>query len=128
MQGEVAWQKGNKATTNPAGTARADNFKRDAFGAQAIINYQLPVEQWNPVLTGVYTYVSGDQNPGNARHLGGVDTEYKWTAWDPMFEDQGTGTIYNTLFDLTNAHIAVVSAQVNPMEDVTAKLSWTGLW
>lgn len=134
VQGEVAWQGGNRATTSSTGAARADNLPREAMGAQAIVNYQVQhekVAKWKPVVTGVYTYVSGDSNPSNSSNAAGNMTtasKEKWTAWDPLFEDQGAGTIYNTLFDLSNSHIAVASAQLNPIEDVTAKLTWTGIW
>ena len=124
LQAEAAWQRGNKVVV------AGDSQQRDAFGAQVITNYQVPLEQtakWNPVITGVYTYTSGDSNPGNVRAANQVSTN-RWTAWDPMFEDQAGGTIYNSLFDLTNSHIASASAQVNPIEDVTAKVTWTGLW
>ena len=45
-----------------------------------------------------------------------------------MFENQSGGKIYNSLFNLTNAHIQEVSLKVKPIEDVTTKLGWTGLW
>jgi hypothetical protein len=84
-------------------------------------------KQWNPVVTGVYTFTSGDQDKNTRSYASEVSRE-KWTAWDPMFENQAGGTIYNTLFDLSNAHIYTVIAQVNPIEDVTTKVTWTGLW
>lgn len=134
MQGELAWQGGNKASTDTTGAARVDNIPREAMGAQAIVNYQVQhekVAKWKPVVMGVYTYTSGDSNPSNSSNAAGNMTpasKETWTAWDPMFENQGGGTIYNSLFDLSNSHIAVASAQVSPIEDVTAKLTWTGIW
>ncbi len=127
VQAEVAWQRGNRVLTT---TTIADNQSREAMGAQFIANYQVPVlEEYKPLLGYVYTYVSGDSNNGigDSRAATEASSE-KFTAWDPMFENQAGGTIYNTLFNLTNAHIHSVSAQVNPIEDVTAKVSWTGLW
>jgi len=131
VQGEVAWQGGNKATTSTSGAARADNLQRQALGAEAIVNYQVQYEKvakWKPAVTGVYTYVSGERNPSDGRDPFRPNSKNTWTGWDPMFEDQGGGTIYNTLFDLTNAHIVTTSAQISPIEDVTAKVTWTGLW
>ncbi len=127
VQGEVAWQAGNKVVST---TSTGQNIRREAMGAQAIANYQVPLEatkQWNPVVTGVYTYVSGDKNAGDVNYSKQASAN-KWTAWDPMFENQASGTIYNTMFDLTNAHIYSTGVQVNPMEDVTAKVTWTGMW
>lgn len=131
VQGEVAWQRGNKANTSA--TTSNDNVRREAIAGQLIANYMLPFEklaQYSPVLTGVYTYLSGDKDPldfGNQSANGrGAQSDYK--AWDPMFENQAGGTIYSALFDFTNSHIALLSAQVKPIEDVTAKASWTGIW
>jgi hypothetical protein len=128
VQGEVAWQKGVKTLNSAAGVVNAE---RDAFGAQAIVNYQVKqadVEKYKPVVQGVYTFVSGDSNPTDAVFTGGPGSPASktvWTAWDPMFEDQAGGKIYNELFSLTNAHILELSAAFSPIEDVTAKLSWT---
>ena len=52
-----------------------------------------------------------------------VKSAKAYSAWDPMFNKiQGAGTIYNTLFPLTNMNIFSVGASVNPLEDVTASL------
>lgn len=135
VQGEIALQRGNKANTSntTAGGASNDNVRREAIGGQFIANYMLPFDQlaqYSPVITGVYTYVSGDKDPGDAGNSSssgnGFQSSYK--AWDPMFENQASGTIYNSLFDLSNSHIAMLSAQAKPMEDVTAKATWTGIW
>jgi len=130
IQGELAWQRGNRVTTSTVD----DNEQREAMAAQFIGNYQVPddvlpdvLEGYNPVLQYVYTYVSGDSNP-NDRRESTMGKANVYTAWDPMYENQGGGTIYNTLFNLSNLHIHGVSLQANPMEDVTTKVSWTGLW
>ena len=52
----------------------------------------------------------------------------KDTAWDPFNENQGSGTIYNTLFPLSNMNIVSVGGSINPLEDVTATTTWSGLW
>lgn len=130
VQAEVAWQKGNRVATT--GTI-SDNEQRDAIGAQLIASYQVPVlEEYKPILAYVYTYVSGDSNPDDRSDVSSTSSSQqastnKYTAWDPMFENQAGGTVYNSLFSLTNAHIHTVSAQVNPIEDVTTKVSWTNL-
>ena len=125
--GEFAWQTGNKAQT--AGTS--DNIRRNAMAAQFLSSYEVPVlEKYKPVASASYTYVSGDKNGSVARSIGGNNpkSEETYTAWDPFFEAQAGGTIYNTLFDLTNMHIFNAGLKVNPMEDVTAKASWSSLY
>jgi len=128
VQLEYARQLGTKATsvTAIAPTSRADNMERDAWGTQFVSSYVLPFEktaEYNPIVSTSYTYVSGDKNPAAARA-----NSDDWTAWDPLFENQAGGTIYNSLFALTNCHVASISSQVNPIEDVTLKATWTGLW
>ena len=124
---EVAWQGGNK--TNATGSSGADNLRREAMGAQVISSYQVPfMKEYNPVLSNSYTYTSGDSNPTDVRAGDNMASDDKWTGWDQMYEDQAAGTIYNTLADLTNTHIYNAALQVTPIEDVTAKLSWWGLW
>ncbi|VAW16222.1 hypothetical protein MNBD_BACTEROID05-1100 [hydrothermal vent metagenome] len=71
----------------------------------------------------VFTKATGakDQNENDA----GGST---WSGWDPFFEAQGGGTIYNNLFNMTNLIIHSISVTANPMEDVTAKLSLHALF
>lgn len=128
VQAEVAWQKGVRTLNTVPGVVNED---RDAFGAQGIINYQVKqesVEKYKPVLQGVYTFVSGDADPRAADVTAAGAKRGTYNGWDPMFEAQAGGKIYNALFSLTNAHIAEVSAAITPIEDVTTKLSWTQLW
>jgi len=126
---EVAWQKGRKALDTAGGVA---NFARDAMAAQVNSSYALPFEKtkkYSPVLFGSYLYASGDQNPDDARDSQAYKgSEEVYTAWDPMYENLAGGTIYNTLFDVTNCHVYTLGVQGSPIEDVTAKLSWTNLY
>jgi hypothetical protein len=127
---EMAWQYGNKAVTGD-NAGSGDNLKRDAMGAQVIASYAIPgetIKDYTPVVSGSYTYVSGDSNPDNERDGNQPVSDNEWNGWDQMFEGQAGGTIYNTLFDLTNAHIYNLGLQINPWEDVTAKVSWWGIW
>lgn len=129
VQAEVAWQTGLK--TYNAGGSTVVNEKRDAMGAQAIVNYQVTqedVEKYKPVVQGVYTLVSGDGSPFDSDVTASGAKRGTWHGWDPMFEAQASGKIYNALFNLTNAHIVELSGAVTPIEDVTTKLSWTQLW
>jgi len=130
LQGEFAWQGGNRSTSGTG--ARQNNQRRNALGAQVMANYQIPVlEEYKPTADYVYTYVSGDRNvsgvnrdPGRGNPVSGEN----YTAWDPMFENQGGGKIYNAIFNLSNMHIHSASFSVSPIEDVTTKFSWSGLW
>jgi len=128
IQGEFAWQRGNKVGTTTSSSDIA-NQKREAYAAQFISNYSIPVaEEYKPNAQYVYTWVSGDQNPGDSYGNTNPGSVNRWTAWDPMFENQGGGKVYNTLFDLTNMHIHSASLSAKPMEDVTVKGTWSGLW
>jgi hypothetical protein len=127
VQGEVAWQRGNKIGTT-SGSGGIANQRRNALGAQFIANYALPVAQeYKPTAQYVYTFVSGDKNP-NDTYSTTQRSSNEWTAWDPMYENQAGGTIYNSLFSLTNAHIHSASLSAMPIEDLTIKGTWTGLW
>ncbi len=129
VQTELAWQRGNNVSTT---ATTNDNEKREAMAAQFIANYQVPVlEEYKPVAQYVFTHLSGDQNPNDrasADVVGPQASTNKDTAWDPMYENQSGGKIYNTLFNYSNANIHEVSLQANPVEDVTTKVTWTGLW
>ncbi len=126
VQAEVAWQRGNRVVSTSLGALQ--NAKREAMGGQFIANYQVPVlEEYKPVAQYVYTYVSGDSNP-NDRGYSSQASSNRYTAWDPMYESQGGGTIYNAIYNLSNAHIHAISLQGNPIEDVTTKVTWAGLW
>jgi len=124
LSAEVAIQKGNKVT----GTAA--NIKREATAGQLIANYALPIariEKYNPIIMGAYTYVSGERHLTEAGNSPtGNDTRY--TAWDPFFENQAGGTIYNSIFNLSNAHIITSKFSAKPIEDVTASIQMDNLW
>ncbi len=124
---EIAWQSGNY---NGVAASSGDNQPRSAMAIQTIGTYAIPIEaieQYSPIISGSYTWVTGDSNPTDTQYANQA-SENKWTAWDPMYEDQAGGKIYNSIMDLTNCHIYITSIQATPLEDITAKLSWTGLY
>jgi hypothetical protein len=122
VQGELAWQLGNHTTSLVNGAQVSEH--RDAMAAQFLTSYSLPVlDKYKPSVNASYTYVSGDKTSGTA-----VNHTTNYTAWDPFNEIQGGGTIYNTLFPLSNMHILAAGASVNPLEDVTVAGTWSGLW
>jgi hypothetical protein len=127
VQGEVAWQLGTHPATISTGNGNTAlvNEKRGAMAIQGMASYSLPVlEKYKPQVSATYTYASGDKTSAN-----GVSTyRSNYTAWDPFNEAQGSGTIYNTLYNLSNMHILALTAQANPLEDVTAAFTWSGLW
>jgi len=127
VQGEVAWQLGNHPV-QPLGGNQI-NEHRDAFAAQFLATYTVPVmTKYKPVVNAAYTYVSGDKNAVvnyDADHTTSAKT---YSAWDPFNETQGSGTIYRSLFPLTNMSIISAGASVNPLEDVTTAFTWSNLW
>jgi hypothetical protein len=126
VQGEVAWQLGNKVVETSA--LNQESERRGAMLAQLMGSYALPVmEKYKPTVNASYTYVSGDKN-GNANYnTDAVKSAKVYRAWDPMFEAQGGGTIYNTLFNLTDLNIIAFGASVSPLQDVTASVTWSDL-
>lgn len=90
------------------------------------------MEDYDPTLGYLYVWVSGD-NDATAAHVdtssySGVSSEEKYTAWDPFYEDVGSPKLYNALFSMTNMQIHQFTLEAKPLEDVTASLSWAGLW
>lgn len=126
VSGEFAWQTGNKVGP-VAGTTGIANQKREAYAAQFVANFALPVAQeYKPNVQYVYTWVTGDRNTSDTQSAS-QSSSNRWTAWDPFFENQGGGTIYNTLYSLSNLRINAVTLSANPMEDVTTRFTWSNL-
>jgi hypothetical protein len=125
VQGEVAMQLGNHPVLQLNNTQVSE--RREAMAAQLLTSYSLPVmDKYKPAVNASYTYVSGSAN--SAGTGGKVGDRENYTAWDPFNEIQGGGTIYNTLFPLSNMHIVAVGASAAPLEDVTTSVTWSGLW
>jgi hypothetical protein len=127
VQAELAFQAGNHPVV-AGGTQEAEH--REAMAAQLLATYSLPVlQKYKPAVNASYTYVSGDKNGiENQGSNPAVKSAQVYTAWDPMFESQGQGTIYNTLYPLSNMHILALGASANPLEDVNVAATWSGLW
>ena len=65
VQGELAWQLGNKPVGLTVGTTSygQEAEHRDAMAAQFLASYALPVlEKYKPTVNASYTYVSGDKD------------------------------------------------------------------
>ncbi|MEI8011153.1 MAG: alginate export family protein [Candidatus Omnitrophota bacterium] len=91
-----------------------------AYGLQGKVNYALPVlKDVKPVLSAGYTYLTGEKDPASI----GV-TANKSTAFQPLYENQNVGRIFDSLFTASNLSLVEASAEVTPIQDLTAKLSW----
>jgi len=134
VQGELAWQLGKQDVTNALGAGGTvpfaqENENRSAMAAQFLATYSLPVlEKYKPTVNAGYTYVSGDKNSAEDYNGSPVKSSKTYTAWDEFNTIQGAGTIYRALLPMSNENILTAGASVNPLEDVTAAVTWSGLW
>lgn len=105
-------------------TDKAQTSSRSAWGGEIAASYDLKdisaISKWSPVISGAFVYLSGDSRDkvGNKAYRG----------WDAMFEDQTFGHIINAILGFSNVKLAGLSAQVKPMEDVTAKVDYVSAW
>jgi len=129
VQGEVAWELGNHPVVT-GGSSSNEAEHRDAFAAQALATYSLPVlEKYKPSVNASYTYVSGDKSAANnADNTNGAKIAKTYSAWDEFNTIQGAGTIYRSIFPMSNENIVSVGASANPLEDVTTAFTWSNLW
>jgi hypothetical protein len=129
LQGELAWQIGNHPVVSATGASTQQSEHRDAMAAQFLASYSLPVlDKYKPTLNASYTYVSGDKNADENYAGDHISSAKTYTAWDPFNEIQGAGTIYRTLYPMSNESIVTAGASASPLEDVTAAFTWSGLW
>jgi hypothetical protein len=126
VQGEIAWELGSIPVV--AGDT-LENEHRDAMAAQVLASYALPVmDKYKPTVNASWTYVSGDKNSALNYGADAVKSAKTYSAWDEFNTIQGAGTIYRAIFPLSNENIISFGASVNPLEDVTAGVTWSGLW
>ncbi len=120
VQGEIATEMGH--TYNPAISLANDRNEKisKAWAAQGRVSYTLPVlEKYKPTVSEVFSYYSGDN----------LKSATKANGWVTMYNDQDLGTtIWRALFNPTNLFTNELSLSVSPLEDVTAKFTWTDLW
>jgi hypothetical protein len=122
LQLEYAHQAGNKVDD------ANNNQKRNANAVQFISTYMVPaLEEYNPILVYSYTRLSGDNDISAQENAGGLSGE-TYTAWDPMLNDQISGTIVNAILTKTSIQTHLVALQMNPVEDVTTKFQYMGVW
>jgi len=127
VQGEVAWQLGQHPVTS--GSAQEAEH-RDAMAAQFLASYSLPVlDKYKPTVNASYTYLSGDKDVTVNDNISGNPKIAKTdSAWDPFSGAMAAGTIWQSLYPLTNLNILSAGASVNPLEDVTVAATWSDLW
>jgi hypothetical protein len=127
VQGELAWQLGSTPYNTNGVNAEAE--KRNAMAAQFLASYALPVlDKYKPTVNASYTYVSGDKNGSLDYPEDKISSAKTYTGWDEFNTIQGAGTIYRSIFLFTNENILSFGASATPLEDVTAGVTWTGLW
>ncbi len=117
LQQELAYQFGHKIS--PAATGTLDR-KRDAWAAQSVAMYT-PGWKLDPTFGLIYSYFSGDANRDSA---GTVSADKKFHAWDPMFENQTTGSILNALFPQSNCNSFDFMGKFSPIEDVVLQADY----
>jgi hypothetical protein len=130
LQGEVAWQLGNVPFTGSAtGNPGYENEHRNAMAAQLLATYALPIlDKYKPTVNASWTYASGDKNSAEDYDGSAIKSAKVFTAWDEFNTIQGAGTIYRELMNFSNENILSAGASFNPLEDVTAGVTWSGLW
>jgi hypothetical protein len=130
IQAEIAWQLGQMPVSESlTGNSGQEAEHREAMAAQLLATYSLPVlEKYKPSVSASYTYVSGDKNSGEDYDGDAVKSAKTYSAWDEFNTIQGAGTIYRSLFLMSNENILAFGASANPLEDVTAAVTWSGLW
>ena len=103
---------------NEGANSNAERSVR-AWSLQGMANYKIPMmTKYAPMLNGTYTYLSGDK----ARSTRTTDK-----GWDPMFEDQNSGTLFNKIFALTDMQIFNLNFSVKPVEDIKVTASYYNL-
>jgi len=125
---EAAYQFGQKVTNSAvyandpnAGGAIQD---RRAFAIQFLSSYSLAdlvkkvsdrAASMKPMLSFNYTLLSGGKYHSTGARTG---------AWDPMYENQAGGTLFNKLFGYSNCHIYNVGASAKVLDDVKLAFDW----
>ena len=120
LQGEVAFQNGRRRETAVANDNLNLLVNHQAWAGQLIATYVYDMK-YNPVLTGSYSYFSGDPDTISAT----TDSNSS-RAWDPMYENQTAGHIANIMIAPANLHVYDLRGTITPMEDLalTLDLSW----
>ncbi|MFQ5680940.1 MAG: alginate export family protein [Candidatus Omnitrophota bacterium] len=122
LQAEGAYQVGTRvysAVHNPNQSPnRALNslLNVDAWALQIIADYVFDGVANSPTLGFSYTHLSGDK----------TDTSGNYRGWDPMFENQASGTIFNKILGYSNANFFNLNGSIKPeiVDDLTIKANY----
>lgn len=101
---EGAYQFGDVQVTGASDPAQ----HLSAFAIEAMGEYRF-MTKYNPTIGITYAYLSGNDDLNDEYHAG----------WDPMFEDQSMGEIFNILFPNSNFQGVKVNGSIMPREDIT---------
>jgi hypothetical protein len=96
----------------------ANDYKRlkvCAFAIQLMGNYVFSAMKYTPTLGASYTYLSGGKYKQEGR-------EYR--AWSGMYEDQGTGTLYNKILGFSNCQLVNLNGSIKPLDDLKIGLNY----
>lgn len=120
LQQEMAFQFGKKLSPAGASTVERD---RSAWASQSVVMYT-PGWKYTPTFGLIYSYFSGDADRDSGSN---PNSDKKYHAWDPMFENQTNGHIINALFPQSNAHNIDMMGKFSPIEDVWIQLDYVYL-
>ncbi len=116
---ESAFQFGNHIASTSLYPNEGQNSntsrKVSAYAIQAVLNYTMSDRKATPALGGSYTYLSGDKYQS-------VSDNYR--GWDPMYEDQAGGTLFNKILGYSNAQLFNVNGSIKPSDDVNLSLNY----
>jgi hypothetical protein len=105
-----------------------DNRKLAAFALQGYTSYVLPVlKNLKPIVSGSYTYLSGDKRQ-DAAGQGAVQSGTT-KAWQQLYYNQNVGRIWSAILGTkSDSSLVQLTGSLNPIQDLTTALSWSGLW
>jgi hypothetical protein len=93
--------------------ASAPAQQLSSWAVEANAEYRF-MTKYNPIIGLNYVYLRGNDD---------LDDKYQ-TGWDPMFEDQSLGEIFNILFPNSNIQTASVRGSMMPREDITLGVAY----
>ncbi len=122
---EGAWQFGDHlaSTILYPGEQRVAGTKSkvNAYALQVTSNYVIPrMKKYSPAVNFSYTRLSGAKDLADS----GETIKDNYEGWNPMFEDQAGGTIFNRIVGYSNAQLFNLGGSMKPMDDLTVKLDW----
>ena len=116
---EVAIQTGRGV---PPFGADMPTVRRKAWALEASSAVDLKDKiKYAPTVAAMYAYFSGEA-------LDYTTDVGAYRGWDPMFENQTSGNIANTLFNQTNVHVLGGIATAQATEDVKLKAEYYAYW